>query len=287
MSEVSDPRAPPTPGVVSTKAEMNVIYAGNVGPKARLTNAIDGDTAFIRSFNGQKHAAIVIESSPSDTDEDDVPSPTPIKRKYRQPPPKPRRNFGHSLESEDDDDDDEPQPATHRRKRPAPAVARARTAVSGSDGAPRETTTRSPSVFATPARSYISTARWNVPRVPAEHIPAACNAMTPVRAAPNTMFSPPIDPQLTLHIVVFGSHTAVVRIYPSLTLTAVLDRAFQGAPRALVGLRSAARIRGVGVGTVKGWRKFWDEAVWRMVVRAAGEFDCAPVWQAEVVCAAE
>lgn len=298
MAELSLPRALPAASVVSTKAEINSISAGNVGPKARLTNAIDdntaggvgrrvgGDTAFVRSFNAQKRAAIVVESSPSDTDDDDMPSPTPVKRKYRQPPPppKPHRNFGHSLESDDDDDDDdEPQPATHRRKRPAPAVPRAHIASPDSDPSPRVTTTRSPSVFATPARSYTSTARWNVPLA----APAPRTVRTPVRTAPSTLFSPPIDPQLTLHIAVFGSHTAVVRIYPSLTLAAVLDRAFERAPRALAGLRSAARIRGVGAGCGKGWRRYWDEEAWRRVLRAAGECECAPVWKAEVVCAEE
>lgn len=245
-----------------------------------------------------------LESEADDDDDDD--QPRVATRRKRAPIP----------------DFAPPPPRTKApSKAKGKAVPRAlHTFSSDSDDTSQANTTRSPSVFASPSRggsrpAYSSTALWNSPArrgrtAPAKRtepdmqspVPVAAKKSrhltyisdddeeprsiikTPIRPPPAApIFSPAIDPMFTLSITVFGSHHLAVRVYPGLDLAGLLSRAFAHAPKELVALRGMARIKGVAGCPVTGWRKPWDEAMWRAVVAASKMCAVAPEWRAEVV----
>lgn len=106
---------------------------------------------------------------------------------------------------------------------------------------------------------------------------------TPVRGRSSTVVvSPAIEPLLKLTVSVFGCHKPCLRIYPGIQLTDVIERAFADAPKDIKGLSVASGIRGTGIGPVVGWKRVWDEDMWRLVLNAARGCARAPEWRAEV-----
>lgn len=133
------------------------------------------------AYRRKRDPAVVSFGLCSSDSDNELPDPLPLKRKYGKEPTKTPARPREAVESEDDDDDDveeQPRVATRCRRAPGPeisppsprvrenvkAIRRSLHSISSDTDTPCASTTRSPSLFARPRRTYTSTAHWEPPR---------------------------------------------------------------------------------------------------------------------------